>query len=105
MRAGNLDRKVTLQQRTLAAANARGEKIASYSTLAEVWGERRDVSGREFFAAGQLHAEASTRFLIRYRSSLTTVHRVVCEGVTYDVVHIAEVGRRVGIELVCKVVT
>lgn len=105
MRAGRLDRRLTLQTRTLAAANARGEKIPSYSTLATVWGGKRDVSGREFFASAQLHAEASTRFEIRHRQDLTTVNRVVCDGVTYDVLHIAEIGRRKGLELVCKVVT
>lgn len=105
MRAGRLDRRLTLQSRTLAAPNARGEKIPSYSTLATVWGGRRDVSGREFVSAGQLHSEASTRFEIRYRSDLTPIHRVVCEGVTYDIVHVAEIGRRKGLELVCKVVS
>lgn len=105
MRAGRLDRRLTLQTRTLATANAYGEKIASYSTLATVWGGKRDVSGREFFSAGQLHAEASTRFEIRYRSDLTAINRVVCDGITYDIAHIAEIGRNEGLELVCKVVT
>lgn len=105
MQAGRLDRRVTLQQRTLAAANARGEKVPSFSTLATVWGSRRDVGGRELFASGQPHAEATTRFLIRYRSDLTPIHRLVCDGVTYDVVHVAELGRRDGLELSCKVVS
>ncbi len=105
MQPGRLDRLVTLQSRTLAAASAYGEKLASYSTLAQVWAERRDVSGREYFAAGQLHAEASAAFRIRYRSGLTPIHRIVDDGVIYDVLHIAEIGRKDGLELVCKVVS
>lgn len=105
MRAGRMDRRVTLQQRTMAAPNDYSEKIPSYSTLATVWAEKRDVSGREFFSSNQPHAESSTRFVIRYRSGLTPIHRLVHDGVTYDIVHVAEIGRRVGLELVCRVVT
>jgi SPP1 family predicted phage head-tail adaptor len=105
MRAGRLDRRVILQTRSLASVNAFGEKIPSWSTLAEVWAERRDITGREFFAAGQQHAEASAAFRIRYKAGLTTINRIVDGSVTYDVLHIAEIGRREGLEIVCKVVT
>jgi SPP1 family predicted phage head-tail adaptor len=97
-----MDRRVTLQTRSLAAANARGEKIASFATLATVWGEKRDLSGRELYAASQLHAEARVSFRIRHRDSLTTINRVVYDGLTYDVLHIAEIGKRDGLELLCK---
>lgn len=102
MRAGTLDRRVTLQSRTLAAANARGEKIPSWSDLATVWAQKRDLSGRELYAASQLHAEASVAFRIRYRSGLTTVNRLVYDGLNYDVLHLSEIGRREGYELLCK---
>lgn len=97
-----MDRRLTLLTRVLAAPNAQGEKIASYETLATVWGRKQDISGREFFASGQLHAEASTRFTIRHRTDLTSIHRLTCEGVNYDIVHIAEMARRVGLEILCK---
>lgn len=104
MHAGRLNRRVTLQERTLASANAYGEKPETFSTLAEVWGERVDGARREFFAASQKHAEATAIFRIRYRSDLTAIHRIVCEGVTYDVLTPAEIGLREGLELVCKAV-
>lgn len=104
MHAGRLNRRVTLQARTLSAADAYGEKTATFTELATVWGERVDTSRREFFAAGQKHAEATAIFRIRYRSDLTAIHRIVCEGVTYDVLTPAEIGLREGLELQCKAV-
>jgi SPP1 family predicted phage head-tail adaptor len=102
MRAGRLDRLALLQQRTLAAPDAYGQKVASYSTLATVWVDRKDITGREFYASAQVHADASTRFTLRYLSGLTSVNRVLCEGVIYDVLHVAELGRRDWLELTCK---
>lgn len=102
MRAGDLDRRATLQQRTLGAASDRGAKPETFSTLATVWAARRDVVGREFLAAGQERAEGTAIFELRFRSDLTPIHRVVCEGVTYDVLHVAEIGRREKLQLTCR---
>lgn len=102
MRAGDLDRRATLQQRVLGTPSDRGAKPESFSDLATVWASRRDVVGREFLAAGQPHAEGTSIFELRFRSDLTPIHRVVCEGVTYDVLHVAELGRREKLQLTCR---
>lgn len=99
MQPGRMDRRITLLQRSLAR-NSAGEQVATYTELATVWGQRLDVTGREFFTSQTTIAEGSARFRIRYRSDLTTVDRLSEGGLTYDIQQIAELGRQDGLELV-----
>ena len=101
MRAGRLDRRLTIQSRTLAR-NARGDESASWSNTATVWASRRDVSGREFFSSSEIRADISTVFRIRHRDGVSVLDRVIEDGLTYDIVHIARIGRREGLDLVCR---
>jgi SPP1 family predicted phage head-tail adaptor len=103
MRAGQLDRRVELQHRTLTR-NASGENVASYATYDTVWGGKRDLRGREFFAAQQENAELQATWTIRWRDDVAVTDRMVADGETFDVVHIAEIGRRKGLDLVCRAV-
>lgn len=98
MLAGRLDRQLTLLARTLTR-NAQGEEVATYSAEATVWAEKFDLRGREYFAAQQFNADVTTRFRIRYRSGVTVLHRCQCEGVTYDIKQVSEIGRRIGLEI------
>lgn len=98
MRARSLDRRVTLQTRVLTR-NAHGEEVVSWTDLDEVWAEKHDVMGREYWSAQQVNAELTTRWRIRWRTDLTVIHRLVYEGTPYDIRHIAEIGRREGLEL------
>lgn len=100
MRAGKMDRRVTLQARTVTR-NADGEDVATYADLATVWAEKFDLRGREYFAAQQSRAEVTTRWRIRYRDDLRSVDRLVHDGTAYDVAAPpAETGRQQGLELV-----
>ena len=98
MRAGRMDRRVTIQERTLTR-NAYGEQVETWANVATVWGEKADLKGREFLAAAQLSADISTRFRLRYRAGVTVQHRLVCEELTYNIIQVAEIGRRAGLEL------
>lgn len=101
MRAGRLDRRLTIQSRT-TAADAQGQQIETWSDVATVWASKRDLRGREYFAANATNADVSTTFEIRYRSDVTVLHRVVCEGTTYDVQQVSEIGRREGLQIICR---
>jgi SPP1 family predicted phage head-tail adaptor len=100
MRAGRLDRRVTLQQRTLAQ-DAQGQQIETWTDVDTVWASKRDLRGREFFAAEATNAEASTVFEIRYRADVTVLNRLVYAGVTHRIIQVAEIGRRQGLQLIC----
>lgn len=99
MRAGPLDRAVHLQHRTLTRDTDTGEQVESFTTYATVWTGKRDVRGREFFAAQQVNAEVSTSFQIRYRTDVLATDRMVIDGLDYNIVAVAEIGRREGLEI------
>lgn len=107
MKLGRLDRRITLQQKTVSRT-ALGDESESWATLAAVWAEVVPTSGREYFnaQAQQLVGSKLTRFRIRYLASARkdTELRVLYDSETYDIKHIAEFGRRVGLDLVGEAV-
>ena len=99
MQGGRLDSRVTLQSRSVLR-NATGEDVVTYSDVAEVWAEKFDLRGREFYAAQQAKADVTTRWRIRWRSDVSVLHRLVHAGRNYDINAISEIGRRDGLEIV-----
>jgi SPP1 family predicted phage head-tail adaptor len=106
MKLGDLDRKITLRPTTITRSPL-GDEIKTPGTPVTVWAKVMPVSGREFANATveQRLTEKTQRFRIRYLASIRndTKLQVVYDGQTYDVKHIAEVGRRVALDLVCVV--
>lgn len=100
LHAGRLDRRVTIQAVTPTLDAARGP-VETYADLATVGADVRPISGREFLAADQDRTETTTRITIRWRSDVTTRNRVVHDGTTYAIVHVADLGRREGLDLLC----
>lgn len=99
MRAGRLDRRVTIQARTAAQNSAHGETTYTWADVATVWAAVQDLRGREYFAAQQEQAEVSTRFTMRWRTGVTVLNRLVYDGKTYNIRQVAELGRRAGLEI------
>lgn len=99
MEAGRLDRRVTIQQSQVTGHNSFNEPIRTWVDLATVWAQVTDVGGREYFAAAAVQAERTSRFLIRWRSDVTETMRISYGGKIYDIRSIAEVGRRVGLDI------
>lgn len=98
MRPGGLDRRVTLQRATWET-DPYGERIATWHDLATVFAQVRQQSGREFFAAAQIHAEKLVVFLIRWFPDVTVLDRVSYGGTAHDIAEVREIGRRDGMEL------
>ncbi len=99
MQPGRMDRRVKILRRALTR-NEHGEQVETFTETAEVWAERRDVTGREFFAGATTTAENSARFMLRWRSDLLATDRLSCDDKEYDIVQIAELGRRDGLEVI-----
>jgi SPP1 family predicted phage head-tail adaptor len=99
MRAGRLDRRITLLRRAVAAPDANGSAVQSFTDYATVWAEKIDAGGREFFAGNQEQAELAVRFRIRYRSDVLATDRITLDGLNHDITHIQELGRREGLML------
>lgn len=98
MRAGALNKRVTLLQRSVST-NAEHEPIETFAELETVWAEVQDLRGRDFYAARQVVNELGTRFRIRWRSDLTTMDRISYDGRQFDIEQISEIGHRFGLEI------
>jgi SPP1 family predicted phage head-tail adaptor len=76
LNAGQLDRRITIQQRA-AGVDARGQPNGAWTDVATVWAMPMPRAGREYFAAGQLQAEGGMAWRIRNRSGITAAMRIV----------------------------
>ncbi len=98
---GRMDRKITLRQRVLSR-DSMGGVSETWQDMAVVFAEKLDIIGREFIAAQQVNAEISTKFRIRYRVDINTTWRISYDGRDYDIISIAELGRRRWLEIMAN---
>ena len=98
MNIGTLDRRITFQTFT-TVQDAAGEPIKTWTDLITVDASKRDITGRERFTARQELAQETTVFRIRYRTDVNPTHRIVYDSKTYDIEGLAELGRRVALDI------
>ena len=101
MRAGNLDRVITIQRRTTG--------IDLYGTPIETWTDYATIRGQLLKNAtddreGQRGhtTDILLNFRIRFVASLSLNDRLLYQGQQYQVTQISEIGRRVGMDLTCE---
>jgi SPP1 family predicted phage head-tail adaptor len=101
MKAGSLDRRIQFLRATMT-----DDGLTSTETWADhglpVYAAKADVSDGERWRAGEVSAHITTRFRVRwssFTSDLTPKDRLVCEGRTYDIIGIKEIGRREALEI------
>jgi SPP1 family predicted phage head-tail adaptor len=99
MRAGKMDRRVSLQRWTETGRDSQNGPIYTWVEIAEVWAQQRPVRGGERLAAQQQTGDKMMGFHIRYRSDLSVKDRVVMDGVAYQIQDLRELGRRVVTEI------
>lgn len=96
MDAGKLDRRLTLQQKSVSQS-ALGDLVETWSTVATVWARKLSSKGREFYSGGVPLGVDDAGFQIRYSvaaSGIDQTWRVQFEGHSYDVYSVDEVGRK-----------
>jgi SPP1 family predicted phage head-tail adaptor len=98
MRAGDMDRRVTIEKRTVTTGPF-NEQIVTFITLAEVWAEVRQQGGAEFLRAEAITAERRVVFRVRWLAGVSALDRVVHQGRAHNITEAREVGRREGLEL------
>lgn len=104
MKAGNLDRRITLYHRAMSQ-DAQGQQVETWpAAYATVWAEKLDVRGREYFAAQGVQGDLSTRFRIRWRSDVLVTDRLTLDGLEYGITQVSEIGRREGLEIFANAV-
>lgn len=100
MRAGRLDRRITIQE-FVTTQDPYGAPVETWQGVATVWAEIVPTRGREYWQAQQVVGEETLTVRIRWRPGMSVTNRIVYQGQTYDIASVAEIGRRVGLELVC----
>lgn len=101
MRAGPLDRRITLERFT-STRDVYNEEVQTWTTLATRSASFEPLSDGERFRASETAATASARFVIRHSTTvadLNPLDRLVFEGVTWQILRVKEIGRREGIEI------
>jgi SPP1 family predicted phage head-tail adaptor len=102
MRAGDLDRRITIQRRVVTSGPF-NEPIVTFELLAEIWADVRQQGGAEFLKAETIIAQRRVVFCIRWLAGVTALDRVVYEGRSHNVTEVRELGRREGLELYATV--
>jgi SPP1 family predicted phage head-tail adaptor len=106
MRAGQMDRRVTLRRLARGVQRPAGDYPETYVEYATVWARKIEVSGREFFQAQTKDAETTVRFEVRWRDDVESTDRVTCEGLDYQLIAPpSEIGRREGLTLFARAVS
>ena len=75
-RAGRFRHRLTIQTSTLSDPSSTGERTRTWTDLATVWGEFREMRGRELEKAQQIVAEATIQVRLRFKSTFTSEMRV-----------------------------
>lgn len=99
--SGRLDQRITIQQKTIVRG-ALGGHDETWSTLAVVFAETLDMSGREIFNAKAMGSEATMKVTIRWRLDVEPDQRVVfSDGTMARIEWIRHVTRKQYLELYC----
>lgn len=96
--AGRLDRIVTIQRMTVTQDET-GQPVEAYATWRVVKMGKKDIRADERLRSDQELATEATVFVSHWITDLLTTDRLVVDEKTYDIVGIAELGRRSGLEI------
>lgn len=100
MRAGTLDRRVSILQAT-TTYDALNEPVRGFAVLATVWAAVKQEATAEGEVDGVPAARRSLTVRMHWRDDLTHRDRIRWDGDDYAVTAIEELGRREGLELSC----
>lgn len=91
MQAGKLREVLEIQTNT-PTANAYGEMVPAWATVATVRGQVQILSGREFIEAKQREVDLSAKITIRYRADITANQRVKWGARYFDIDAVLDAG-------------
>lgn len=96
--SGKRDRRLTILQRQETRGPA-GDVVVTYVQRCRVWAALSGWRGREAFASQQDVPAWELKASILFRKDVSSSDKVEVDGKRYDIVHVAEQGRRDGLEL------
>lgn len=98
MRAGNLDRRVTILRVSASTPDGHGGVTLTWAEVATVWAEVRPQNGTERWRSenAEVAAVATHRFRIRWGQAVTVLDRLRFGGRDWEIIRVDEIGRREG---------
>ena len=99
MRAGDMDRRITILRYELAGDDGWGNPVETYVPTETVWAEVRQEGGREFFAAASIQSERKVVFRLRWIEEVRVYDRVLYDDREHNIHEVKELGRQEGLEL------
>lgn len=100
MQAGELDRRITFQERTETQDSSSGAYTYVWSDFADVWAKVIEETRSENIAGGIAMASRPANIFIRWRGDITSDMRIIYGDRTMKIVAgPAEVGRREWLKL------
>lgn len=100
MRAGKLDREITIQRFT-STVDDDGTPVQDWTDVATVRAEIVQASTEEFIRGFGASDETVIIFLTRWLDGITNADRIVYVGNSHNIKETKEIGRRKGLELRC----
>lgn len=101
MRAGDLNRRITIQAPG-TARDAAGQPIAGWIDVATVSADVRQQSGLQAIKAGAPTTQLAASIRIRWRKGVDERMRVLYDGQVYTIATVIRDPRRVFMDLVCE---
>ena len=103
MRAGDLDRKITIQQIT-RVKNAFGEMEETLSTFATPWADVTYIRGAEPQVSQTQAGQQLAKFHIYHLVGLKMEMKILHDGLTWDIQELRPMGRNEGIDIIALAV-
>lgn len=100
MRAGKLDRVITLERSTYVSDGHGGEDLV-WAKLGNVRAQIVQANTEEFVRSYGIVQDELVIFRIRHYPTLDTADRVRFAGQVYNINQVAQIGRERGMELRC----
>ena len=101
MRAGSLDRVITIQRFT-STVDDDGTPVQAWTDVATVRAQLVEASTDEYIAARGAVDKAVVIFRVRWLGDITNADRVMYDGTAFNLKETKEIGRRKGLELRCE---
>lgn len=103
MNPGLMDRKVIIQRATVTTDAIGGEE-KTWSTYIIAWAQVISVGGDEAMRAQHQTTKRVIKIRIYYDSTVLTTDRVSYDSAYWDIINLAEIGRREMLEITAQVI-
>ena len=93
----DLDTLITIQEKIVGNNESNEDEETGWADVVTVHASKTDKAGVlswEEYRADKLTAFLASTFIIRYRTGVTNLNRIVCNNAIYSILAIGEIGRK-----------